>query len=244
MAKRFIILLITMGFNFAVMAQVKIHSHNDYTHKRPFFEAIENKVFSIEADVFLIGDSLMVAHSRKEIKGGNTLENLYLKPLSKFSKTKDYYTVYLLIDIKDDWNLTSKALLKTFKKYDKDFSNQGRNSRLVITGNRPESNFDWAHLYFDGLPTIKYSAADLKKIVMISDNFANYSKWKGVGEISETDKARLKLSIDNAHKIGLPFRFWGAPDNETCWQMLHELGADIINTDQVTKATNYFNKEK
>ncbi|KQN36206.1 hypothetical protein ASE92_08775 [Pedobacter sp. Leaf41] len=242
MAKQLIILLVAIGFSFAVMAQVKIHSHNDYTHKRPFFEAIENKAFSIEADVFLIGDSLMVAHSKKEIRAGNTLENLYLKPLSRFSKTEDYYAIHLVIDIKDDWSLTSKALLKTLKKYQKDFGRQGRNSVVVITGNRPETNFDWANLHFDGLPNVDYSATDLQKIVMISDNFAKYSKWKGVGEISEADKAKLKLSIDNAHKLGLPFRFWGAPDNEISWKMLSELGADIINTDKVAEATHYFKR--
>jgi alkaline phosphatase len=75
---------------------------------------------------------------------------------------------------------------------------------------------------------------------MISDNFATYSKWKGIGEISEADKAKFIELINNAHKLGKPFRFWGAPDNQACWKLLHDLGADIINTDQVATATNYF----
>ncbi|MFC3366353.1 hypothetical protein ACFOG5_24525 [Pedobacter fastidiosus] len=70
---------------------------------------------------------------------------------------------------------------------------------------------------------------------MISDNFAAYSGWKGIGRISEADQAKLKELIENAHKIGKPFRFWNAPDNEASWKLLLNLGADIINSDKVAE---------
>ncbi|TCD26147.1 glycerophosphodiester phosphodiesterase [Pedobacter psychrodurus] len=237
----FVFLALILSGMFA-KAQVKIHSHNDYTHQKPFFEAINNNVFSIEADVFVVGDSLMVAHSKKEIKAGNTLEQLYLKQIKALSGEKEYYTFQLMIDVKGDWDSTYRLLQKNLKKYQKYFGRQGRNTIVVISGNRPPANtfHQYFHLFFDGLPNVSYSQENLKKITMISDNFATYSKWKGVGEISETDKARLAEPINNAHQLGKPFRFWGAPDNEACWKLLHELGADIINTDKVTEATNYF----
>ncbi|MCK5137459.1 MAG: hypothetical protein KAR19_16865 [Bacteroidales bacterium] len=46
------------------------HAHNDYNHEHPLFDALENGFRSIEADVFSMGDSLYVAHDRKDIKQG------------------------------------------------------------------------------------------------------------------------------------------------------------------------------
>ena len=43
------------------------HAHNDYLHERPLFDALENGFRSIEADVFTQGDSLYVAHDRKDM---------------------------------------------------------------------------------------------------------------------------------------------------------------------------------
>ena len=242
MAKHLSVLFLLILAALFVKAQVKIHSHNDYTHQKPFYDAVKNKTFSIEADIFLVGDSLIVAHSKEEIKAGNTLDKIYLKPILELSKTEDFYSFQLMIDFKESWDLTYPVLLKTLKPDEKLFSKGGKVS-IVISGNRPpHSTF---HLYpemirFDGLPGVNYASEDLKKVTMISDNFATYSKWKGVGEVSAVDNAKLTELINNAHKIGKPFRFWGAPDNQACWKLLHELGADIINTDKVTEATNYF----
>ena len=246
MVKQLYFLFPLLFFGFLSKAQVKIHSHNDYTHQKPFYDAVANQAFSIEADVFVVGDSLIVAHSRKEIKAGNTLENLYLKPIAALSQTKGFYSFQLMIDFKDNWLLTYPVLLKALKPYQKYLAKGNKRITLAISGNRPpDSTFHtYQDVSFDGLPHVIYAAADLNKITMVSDNFATYSKWKGVGEIPETDKIKLKSLIDEAHKIGKPFRFWGAPDTESCWELLHELGADIINTDKVTEATQFFTKLK
>jgi len=242
MVQRFLVFSLLILSGSFVQAQVKIHSHNDYTHQKPFYDAVQNKAFSIEADVFVVGNSLIVAHSKKEIKTGNTLDALYLKRIKTLSHSNEYYAFQLMIDVKGDWDSTYRLLNKGLKKYQQYFNKQGKNSIVVISGNRPaDSSFHkYPNLYFDGLPNHIYSQADLAKVAMISDNFATYSKWKGIGEISIMDKAKLLNLIQNAHKIGKPFRFWGAPDTKACWKLLHELGADIINTDEVTEATNYF----
>ena len=61
--------------------EIRIHSHNDYAQKRPFWGAYEAGADSIEADVFLVDGELLVAHSRKGLKKENTLRRLYLEPL-------------------------------------------------------------------------------------------------------------------------------------------------------------------
>lgn len=67
-----------------VSAAYPAHAHNDYLQKRPLFDALENGFRSLEADVFSQGDSLYVAHDRKDIQQGRTLRKLYLEPLKKY----------------------------------------------------------------------------------------------------------------------------------------------------------------
>ncbi|MEJ5996282.1 hypothetical protein WG904_17775 [Pedobacter sp. Du54] len=240
----------------STFAQVKIHSHNDYVQQKPFFTAYNNKVDEMEADVFLVGDSIVVAHSKKEINAANTLYKLYLKPIAasfKTHKTKLYtdekYTFSLMIDVKESWNAIYPSLKKEIEKYGNIFNRDAQKLgvQIVISGSRPDhSTFStypkW--LFFDGLPNISYAKKDLKRITMISDNFATYSKWKGVGEIPKEDKEKLKKLIAQAHKLNKPIRFWGAPDTEACWEQLVELGADIINTDKIEESKKYFQNER
>ena len=40
------------------------HSHNDYYNKRPLLDALTNGFCSVEADVFLKNEKLLVGHSR------------------------------------------------------------------------------------------------------------------------------------------------------------------------------------
>ncbi|MFA6275345.1 MAG: phosphatidylinositol-specific phospholipase C/glycerophosphodiester phosphodiesterase family protein [Pedobacter sp.] len=231
-------------------AQVKIHSHNDYTHAQPLIEAYSNHVYEIEADVFLIKDSLIVAHSRKDKNLTRTLNSMYLSPIAQLQKEKGTkYSFRLMIDIKDNWDLTYPALRKEIEKYKPVFDRSKHKNaiQIVISGNRPaDSTFHkypkW--LFFDGLPNISYAKKDLKRITMISDNFVTYSRWGGNGEISAEDKAKLKTVIENAHQLNKPIRFWGAPDTKECWQQLHDLGADIINTDKISECKAYFEQHK
>ena len=41
---------------------VHAHAHNDYEHKRPLFDALEQGFCSVEADVWLVEGKLLVAH--------------------------------------------------------------------------------------------------------------------------------------------------------------------------------------
>ena len=236
-------------------AQVKIHSHNDYVQQKPFFIAYVNKVDEMEADIFLSGDSLVVAHSKKEIIMSNTLYNLYLHPIAKAFKkygnrvSEDKkYTFSLMIDVKENWNSVYPSLKNEIEKYGHVFNRNAKKTaiQIVISGSRPDhSTFStypkW--LFFDGLPNVSYAKKDLKRISMISDNFANYSKWRGVGEMPAADIDKLRKVIIRAHDLHKPIRFWGAPDTEACWKQLASLGVDIINTDKIEESKTYFKNE-
>ena len=66
------------------------HSHNDYQHERPLFEALENGFTSVEADVHLIEGELYVTHDHPEtLEESKTLQTLYLTAGSLASKRTD-----------------------------------------------------------------------------------------------------------------------------------------------------------
>src|SRR5438552_467327 len=57
------------------------HAHNDYLHERPLWDALANGFCSVEADIWLAPEGLLIGHERKELQPGRTLEQLYLDPL-------------------------------------------------------------------------------------------------------------------------------------------------------------------
>lgn len=243
--------LIFVGLN--TVAQVKIHSHNDYLQQKKFTLAYENRVYEIEADVFEVDGELIVAHSKNEIHRANTLQKVYLDPIDslfklhkgKVSADKNY-TFTLMIDFKTPWDKTYEVLRKQIDKYGNIFNRKKNKAavQIVISGNRPaETNYhtypDW--IYFDGLPNVNYHNDDLKKVTMISDNFRTHSKWNGTGEMTKADQLNLKKIIDDAHKLNKPVRFWGAPDTPDAWRLLRALGAEIINTDKIVQCKTFLN---
>src|SRR6516165_1795222 len=88
------------------------HAHNDYEHKRPLLDALDNGFCSVEADVFLTPEALLVGHTRADLRPERTLEKLYLDPLrerTKANKGKVYPggpTVFLLVDDKTEAKAT------------------------------------------------------------------------------------------------------------------------------------------
>lgn len=242
--------VILAGVFVRLHAQERVHSHNDYAHQTPFWDAYHAHVSSIEADVFPVRGKLMVAHAKNAITAGRTLDSLYLEPIvrlfqangNKTVSADTAYTFYLMIDIKERWDRVLPVLIRRLERYPACFDRTVNPMavQVFISGDRPaDTTF---HQYppvilFDGLPGVHYAAADLKKIVMISTDFSLYSHWEGKGAIPPGDAAKLHAVIQKAHHLkprgGLPVRFWGAPDTPDCWATLRRLGADVINTDQV-----------
>ena len=64
--KRYLSLFFAFSF-MAISAQVQVvqhgHAHNDYMHTRPLMEALESGFTSIEIDVFLHKNDLIVSHT-------------------------------------------------------------------------------------------------------------------------------------------------------------------------------------
>jgi len=124
---------------FAAPPLTRAHAHNDYEHDRPLFDALDQGFCSVEADIYLVDGELLVAHNREDVKGGRTLQSLYLdllrerfranhghiypelatndilrKPLAATAPAVEFT---LLVDIKSDGVLLYPALRSVLQGY-------------------------------------------------------------------------------------------------------------------------------
>jgi alkaline phosphatase len=225
------------------------HSHNDYEQPHPFYEAWQNDFGSIEADIFLHHGKLLVAHEARELMSNRSLDSLYLKPLqAAIEKNKGYpYSdqhkqLQLLIDIKSDSVATINKLIEVLNNYPAILHCHA--IKITISGNRPApENFVTypSYIYFDGVVSRNYSAKALSKIVMLSDNFRNYSAWNGSDTVNGKDRQRLSDAVQKAHALKKKIRFWNAPDSENSWQVFMRLKVDYINTDHIKELATFLN---
>jgi len=248
----FVILLSTGAFaQNTVYTTANAHSHNDYQQAEPLLAAYSLQYGSVEADVILSQDQLLVAHTTKEASPNRTLEDLYLKPLSQYVKTNNGYPyadqsrkLIMMLDVKSDAVGTINKFIDLLMKYPE--LTHAHNLTFLISGNKPDPSTYISYpsyLWFDGLLDTHYSKEALTHIAMLSGNFINYSSWKGNGPMPEKDKAALKKAVDKAHALKKEVRIWNAPDIIEGWTLLTDLDVDFIDSDSI-KALAQFLKQK
>jgi alkaline phosphatase len=223
------------------------HSHNDYEQPTPFWTAYNAAFGSIEADIFLVNDTLFIAHDRKELQRGRTLEDYYVRPLAgQIEKHHGHpyadasRQLQMLIDVKADSTAVLAALVVLLEKYPA--LTQTPSLIWVISGNRPPDSLYTSYppfIAFDGILGAHYSPAALSRIVMMSDDLHSYTHWGGPGTIPPADKKALLTAIDWSHDLHLPVRFWDAPDFPNAWDQLIRLRVDFINTDHIRQLAAY-----
>jgi alkaline phosphatase len=247
-----IITLFCLLFFLFVQAQEysssNIHSHNDYASKRPFYEAYSNEAGVIEADLFIVNNDLPVAHNFKDITASNTLKSLYLDPLSSKLKNLEGKTypdnkpLILMIDIKSEADATLKLIAQQLKTYPDLISN--KNFKVVISGNRPNPE-NWKDypefIYFDGRLNENYTAEQLSRVEMISEDFKKITGWNGKEAMTQADSEKIQAIIKKVHDQNKKIRFWATRDNVNTWTILMNLKVDYIATDHVAELTQFIN---
>ena len=232
-----IVLFLLLFYTCSAGAQpVRIHSHNDYRQPRPLQEALMQRVYSLEADVFLYQEQLRVAHDEAELPGAPLLDSLYLQPLLHWMthrpSGKIFQLPYLLIDIKSNPAVVLPALVTLLAKYPVLFNPEGM--RVVISGERG-SPADWTswpgYILFDGRPGEQYDAMLLTRVAFISDAYKHYA---------DRPRKKIKQQSRHIHQQGKLLRLWGIPDDPGSWKKMISWGVDIINTDQVKACTDFF----
>lgn len=230
-------------------------AHNDYWHKHPLYDALDNGYTHVEADVYLRNGQLIVAHILPILRRHKNLEDLYLRPIYDCVTGADSRIkcpdcpVTLMIDIKSDAERTYQALLVLLAKYRSiisDYENGvyvQRQLIVVITGHKPESTIN--------NQTVRYTFIDQDLMRSRKDTVAKnlyymascrYSKmlqWQGDGPLPAEQRQRLCAFVNSAHRCGKKVRLWASPENKAVWTELLNCGVDLINTDRLAELRQF-----
>jgi hypothetical protein len=231
-------------------------AHNDYRHKHPLYDALDNGFTNIEADIFLKENKLIVAHVFPYFKGKRTLETLYLKPLSDriANNNGKVYTNYnspviLMIDIKTGAAKTYEALKPLLEKYRSILSGMEngkmvyRAVTVVLSGHKPcgliENEQDRLAFIDEDLRKVSRDSSINNVFSMASCKYSKLLRWDGKGIIPDAQKIRLCNFIAMAHRMGEKVRLWASPEKKVVWDELLSCGVDLINTDRLPALKNY-----
>ncbi|HLN30768.1 MAG TPA: phosphatidylinositol-specific phospholipase C/glycerophosphodiester phosphodiesterase family protein [Gemmataceae bacterium] len=239
----------------AVVPLEHAHAHNDYEHKRPLFDALDHGFCSVEADVFLIKDQLLVGHTSKDLRPERTLEKLYLDPLRERIRSnqgrlyRNGPFAYLLIDVKTEAKATYAALDKVLARY-ADILSVTRHGKFeqkgitaVVSGNRAQEVMAAQEVRYagiDGRTTDLDSEVPADLMPWISGNWGFLFHWRGAGPIPANDRAKLLEFVRKAHQHGRKLRFWATPERVEVWKELQATGVDLINTDKLADLQRFF----
>jgi hypothetical protein len=233
----------------------RAHAHNDYEHPRPLLDALDHRFGSVEADIFLVGDQLLVAHDPEDLDPARTLESLYLDPLAARVRA-NHGAVYrghrkplqLLIDLKTEGASTYLELDRHLARYKHLFTTYAHGRvfpgpvTAVISGDRaartPMAAQTSRRAFYDGRLADLGSSASASFIPLISDNWTNHFTWRGVGAFPAAERQKLHGIVRAAHDRGQRVRFWATPDTpgparDALWTELVAADVDHLNTDDL-----------
>jgi hypothetical protein len=235
----------------------RAHAHNDYEHPRPLLDALDHRFGSVEADIFLVGDQLLVAHDPAGLDPARTLESLYLDPLA--ARVRAHHgSVYrghrvplqLLIDIKTEGSSTYLELDRQLRRHRHLFTTYAHGRvhpgavTVVVSGDRaarvPMEAQSVRRAFYDGrlADLVGATPAPASFVPLISDNWTLNFTWQGVGPFPDAERARLRRIVSTAHGRGQRVRFWATPDlagpaRDAVWGELLVADVDHLNTDDL-----------
>jgi len=233
----------------------RAHAHNDYEHTRPLYDALSQGFTSVEVDVYLVGNDLLVAHDPTDLDAGRTIQSLYLDPLRTRVRNHGgrvypgYRGVFqLLVDIKSEPVSTYTRLHEVLAGYrtmmtvfTPTTSNDGAVT-AVVSGNRPMdlmARQPVRYAGYDGRLADLTSGADADFMPLISDNWERNFTWRGVGPMPAEERARLRAIVAQVHRDERRVRFWATPDlkgdaRRRVWLELTRADVDHLNTDDLS----------
>jgi hypothetical protein len=229
-------------------------AHNDYWHKRPLYDALDNGFTHIEADVYLRHGRLIVAHILPVLRRKKNLEDMYLKPLQDCvngtsSQTCPKYPLMLMIDIKSGAEQTYRKLEVLLEKYKNIISGYQdgkfiqREITVVLSGHKPanmlEAQQNRLAFMDEDLMNTQRDTLSANVYQMASCKYSRLISWNGKGDLPDAEKDRLCAYVTAAHKFGKKVRLWASPENKVVWKELLDCGVDLINTDKLVELKNF-----
>lgn len=255
---KLLILLSLIFFSSKVLPQnVSLRNafaHNDYWHKRPLYDALDNGYTHVEADIYLRHNKLIVAHILPILRRHKNLEDLYLRPLYECitganKASCPAFPVTLMIDIKSDAERTYAALNVLLQKYHSIISGYEngayvqRQLVVVITGHKPaglvKCNDDRLAFLDQDLTRSTRDTALRNIYLTASCRYSKILSWNGEGPIPKSEQQRLCSFVQMAHRYGKKVRLWASPENRVVWRELLDCGVDLINTDKLSELRDF-----
>ncbi|GAB3683218.1 phosphatidylinositol-specific phospholipase C/glycerophosphodiester phosphodiesterase family protein [Saccharopolyspora tripterygii] len=229
------------------------HAHNDYLHERPLLDALDHGFTSVEADIYPLGDSLLVGHDPFQLRPDRTIESLYLDPLVERVNADGLYPGHdvkfqLLVDFKTfgedgykrfDEIMRDPKYAGLFTHYENGTVTEGPVT-VVISGEKPTEFIEGQndrYAFLDG-GVGGSIGADPALVPLVSDDWTQVFSWNGSGDMPAEERDELERIVDDAHAAGQRVRFWATPDDagaerDAVWKVLEEVGVDHINTDDL-----------
>jgi glycerophosphoryl diester phosphodiesterase family protein len=240
------------------------HSHNDYEQTRPLLDALDNGFTSIEADVWLVNDRLLIGHSFFQLHPDVTFESAYLEPLARHVAAHagrvydDWpHSVQLLVDVKTEAEATYRALDQALARQPGLLTRfvDGRTEEgavtVVISGNRAPALMAGQHERFagyDGRAADAGTAVASSLMPLVSERWDNLFHWQGGGSMPGSERTRLRDFVAAAHAHGQRVRFWATPDDaperDAVWSELIGAGVDYVNTDDLPALRSWFERQE
>lgn len=233
----------------------RAHAHNDYLHPRPLHDALAHGFTSVEADVFLVGGDLLVAHEPAHLDPARTLRSLYLDPL--LARVREGHgsvhpghagTLQLLVDIKADGVAAYRELDRQLHDYRRMLSSctdgRVRTGAVtpVVSGDRtarlPMETQRRRYAFYDGRLDDLAAPVPASFAPLVSADWRQSFGWRGAGEFPAAEREKLRRLVSTAHARRQRIRFWATPDTpgpdrDALWTALSDAGVDHLNTDDL-----------
>lgn len=235
------------------------HAHNDYLHERPLLDALELGYGSIEVDVHLFKDELVVSHYSLGLKKKPFIQDLYFEPLRLWMSL--YASEYLppnppleiMIDFKTDGEAAYMRLEELVNAYPglfEVFEAEKPNVapvRLVISGNRPVElilNDPNRIAVLDGRIPDLGKGISSALMPRISTSYKSELSWAGKGEMPVSEQARFNELMELAKAEGKEFRFWAAPETLEWWSHCAHYENALVNIDDLEGFAQFCEKSE
>ncbi|GAA2356408.1 phosphatidylinositol-specific phospholipase C/glycerophosphodiester phosphodiesterase family protein [Saccharopolyspora halophila] len=236
----------------------RAHAHNDYLHDRPLHDALEHGFTSVEADIYTLGDELLIGHDPFQLRPDRTIESLYLDPLlEQWNDGGLPPDFQLLIDFKtfgaDGYERLDE--IQRDPKYAGLFTHYADGEvtpgpvTVVISGDKPYELIEGMtdrYAFLDGSVGGDIGR-DPALVPLVSADWTDSFTWNGSGEMPAEERTELERVVEDAHAAGQRVRFWATPDEpgperEAVWRVLDEVGVDHINTDDLAGLQEFLSR--
>ena len=232
------------------------HSHNDYEQQKPLEQALAAGFPSVEADVWLRGDEIVVSHHGfLEFSDRGRLEDLYLRPLQRRvdqlgSVYGDSQVFYLWIDLKDSSRELTDALHRLLARYP---------MFTVFTDTEIRRGAVVAILTGDEEAKRRYTEEHQVRLACRDSNVLGDADpnsdgrwmwyalpWDDVVDASTVTErgsraaqAQLRRVVERAHALGRRLRLYAVPERPDAWGPAIAAGVDLIGTDRIEAFGGY-----